>query len=41
MDDLSPALGALNSMGARQNSNSNLNPHFAGFHGTAASGTGS
>lgn len=28
-------------MGARQNSNSNLNPNFAGFHGTAASGTGS
>ena len=39
-DALSPGLGAIPTL-AHQNSNSNLNPHFAGFHGTTASGQGS
>lgn len=47
-DDLSPGLGLTGIGGSgslggagHQNSNQNLNPNFAGFHGTVASGTGS
>ena len=42
-EDFSPGMNQIAGSGslAQMTSNSNLNPNFAGFHGTAASGTGS